>query len=83
MLSKNVNNKKGAPTFVLFNEKKNIRKIWMIFDIEKIDFESHMSALFYTSPSTNLQNSMFHLTKVNFSILYPCLENSTTGIAIT
>ena len=34
MLSKNVNNKKGAPTFVLFNEKKNIRKIWMIFDVE-------------------------------------------------
>ena len=32
-LSKNVNNKKCAPKFVFFNEKK-IRKIWMIFDIE-------------------------------------------------
>ena len=34
MLSKNDNNKKGAPTFVLFIGKKNIRKIWMIFYIE-------------------------------------------------
>ena len=41
MLSKNVNNKKCAPKFVFFNEKKNIL------------------------------------------ILYPSLENSTTGIAIT
>ena len=31
MASKNVNNKKYAPKFVFFNEKK---KIWMIFDVE-------------------------------------------------
>ena len=33
MLSKNVNNKKIAPKFVCFNEKK-FRKIQMIFDVE-------------------------------------------------
>ena len=32
MLAKNVNNKKCAPKFVLFDEK--IRKIQMIFDVE-------------------------------------------------
>ena len=33
-LSKNVNNKKCAPKLVFFNEKKKMRKIPMIFDIE-------------------------------------------------
>ena len=33
MLSNNVNNKKFAPKFVVFNEKK-IRKFWMIFVVE-------------------------------------------------
>ena len=33
MLSINVNNKKCAPKFVFFNEKK-IRKFWMIVDVE-------------------------------------------------
>ena len=34
ILSKNVNNKKCAPKLVFFNEKKKLRKIRMIFDIE-------------------------------------------------
>ena len=34
ILSKNDNNKKCAPKMIFFNEKK-LRKIWMIFDIEK------------------------------------------------
>ena len=38
MLSKNVNNKKCAPKLIFFIEKK-LRKIRIIFDIEK-DFES-------------------------------------------
>ena len=33
MLSKNVNNKKCAPRFIFFNEKK-LRKIQMTFDVE-------------------------------------------------
>ena len=33
ILSKNVNNKKFAPKWILFNEKK-IRKIPMIFEIK-------------------------------------------------
>ena len=44
MLSKNVNNKKGAPKLIFFNEKK-LRKIPMIFD-----FVSQVLALFDTSP---------------------------------
>jgi hypothetical protein len=59
MLSKNFNNKKCAPKFVFFNEKK-IRKIPMIFDVEnwpclKVKFWH----FFDTSPHyTNLQNSI-------------------------
>ena len=34
MLSKNANNKKCAPKFVFFNEKK-IRKFQMIFDLNR------------------------------------------------
>ena len=49
MLSKNVNNKKFAPKFVRFNEKR-IRKNQMIFDVEKIDFENQISTLSDTTP---------------------------------
>ena len=43
LLPKNVTDKKCAPKFVLFNEKK-IRKIWMIID-KKNNYESQISAL--------------------------------------
>ena len=33
-VSKNVNNKKCAPKLIFFNEKKKLRKIRIIFDIE-------------------------------------------------
>ena len=33
MLSKNVNNKKGAPKLIFFNEKK-MRKIMMMFEVQ-------------------------------------------------
>ena len=36
MLSKNVNNKKCAPRLVFFSEKKKMRKIHMILDIENV-----------------------------------------------
>ena len=46
MLSKNVNNKKCAPKFLFFKEKK-FRKIWMIFDrklILKVKFWDFLTA---------------------------------------
>jgi hypothetical protein len=49
MLSKKVNNKKCAPRFIFFNEKK-IRKIKMIFDVENWLWISKILALFDTSP---------------------------------
>ena len=83
MLSKIVNNKKCAPKFVFFNDKK-IRKIRIIFDLENSDFGTfwHLSI----TPIHKVQ--WFHLTTVvflskTFLILYPSLENSTTGIAIS
>ena len=42
MLSKNVNNKKCAPTLIFFNEKK-LRKIQIIFDIENWLWKSEIS----------------------------------------
>ena len=41
MLSKNANNKKCAPKFVFFNKKK-IRKIRIIFDIENFSTFCHI-----------------------------------------
>ena len=37
---------------IIFNEKK-IRKIWIIFDIEKIDFESQNFVIFDNFYSTD------------------------------
>ena len=56
MLSKNVNNKKCAPKFVFFNEKKSESFGWFL--ALKIDFESHISALLTPPYYNNLQNSM-------------------------
>ena len=43
--SKNDNNKKPSSKLIFFNEKKKIRKIWLIFDI-KNDFERQNCAVF-------------------------------------
>ena len=55
MLSKNINNKKCAPKFVFFNEKKSER--FGLFLIKKIDFENQFWALF--DSSSLLQFSKF------------------------
>ena len=46
MLWKNVNNKKYAPKFIFFNEKK-IRKIPMIFDIENWLWKSNFGTFWH------------------------------------
>ena len=85
MLSKNVNNKKCAP--IIFNEKK-IRNIRMIFDVEKLTLKVKFWHFLTPPHYTDLQNSMISFDcswffPRTFLILYPSLENSTTGIAIT
>jgi hypothetical protein len=47
----------------------------------KIDFESQILALFDTSPVQKFAKSKDFIATI-FLILYPSLENSTTGIAI-
>ena len=59
----------------------------MIFDIENGLWNSDFGTFWHLPHYTNLQNSMisFEYSWVlakKFLIFYPCLENSTTGIAI-
>ena len=83
MLSKNVNNKKCAPEFVFFNEKK-IRNIRMIFLHRKLSLKVRFWHFLTPPHYINLQNSMISFDYSWFlaKILFPFLENSTTGIAI-
>ena len=50
--SKHVNNKKCAPKLIFFNEKKKIRKIWMIFDIGYWLWKSEFCKLLRTRSSS-------------------------------
>ena len=63
MLSKYVNNKKCAPKFVFFSEKK-IRKIQMTFDIENWLWKSNSGTLWQLATTVNSW-----LKKVYFSFL--------------
>ena len=65
MLSKNVKNKKCAPTLIFFNEKKWER--FQYFFTLKIDLESQIKTLVDTSPHfTNSQKSIISIGYVDF-----------------
>ena len=59
----------------------------MIFDIENWLWKSNFDTFLHLAITPILKIQQFHLTTVDlkpktFLILYPFLENSTTGIAI-
>ena len=88
MLSKNVNNKKCAPEFIFFNEKK-IEKIQIIFDVENWLQKSNFDTFWQLpiNPKLKIQNSIISFEYIDslekiFLTLYPPFENSTTRITI-
>ena len=84
MLLKNVNDKKCARKFVVFNENKN-RKIRMVFDVENWLWMSDFGTFWHLPNSPICKIQWFHLYTVDFlhlSNFVFLLENSTTGIAI-
>ena len=80
MLSKNVNNKKCAPKFIFFNEKK-FRKIQMIFDIENWLWMWNFGTFWQLAINQNSIISFGYYILI-LSNIVPPFENSTTHIAL-
>ena len=68
--SKNVNNKKHAPKLIFFNEKKKLRKIRIIFDIENWLWKSEIGNFRSLDLEQCWSTKIFFMKKCYFSLIW-------------